>query len=353
MENLRRRVLVSFSALLLVLTGGTAGYWLLGSSRWGWDVADCVYMTLVTVTTLGIEALPHYDETPGARLFTSLLLVTGIGTFLYFASSLTALLLEGDLQHAFRRKRMQKLVDTLQDHVIVCGVGQTGRHVVKEMLATRTPFVAVDVSEANLQELAGAGRDARFPYLVGDATSDEMLQRAGVRRARALVAALTDDKDNLYLVVSAREANAKLRIVARAIGQRAPGILEKAGADAVISTNQLGGMRLANEVLRPHVTEFLEEMLRERHINLRIEEVSVPPGSPLVGCMLRDAHIRAHTGALVLAVRDISTRAWNYNPGPEERLQSGTVLIVLLPVDALPLLRRGIVEGFDAPAAAS
>ncbi len=352
MEELRRRVFVSFSALCVVIAFGTTGYYLLGHEQWGWDVVDCVYMTLVTVTTLGLESLRGFEQTPGTRIFTSVLLVMGIGTFLYFASSLTALILEGDLQEAFRKKRMQNVIDKLEDHVIVCGVGQTGRHVVKEMLATKTPFVAVDVSAENLAAAVGPDRDpARYPTLVGAATGDAALQRAGVGRAPALVAAWTDDKDNLYVVITAREANPRMRIVARAIGQRAPDKLRKAGADAVISTNYLGGMRLASEVLRPHVTEFMEEMLRERHINLRIEEVIVPPESPLVGMRLREAPIRAHTGALILAVRDIQTRNWDYNPGPDARLQSGTVLIVLLPVDALPKLRQGIADGFRRGAA--
>lgn len=337
---------MSAAAFLLVLTVGTSGYWALGHERWGWDLVDCVYMTLVTVTTLGLESLHGFSQTPGTRLFTSVLLVLGIGTFLYFASSLTALILEGDLQHVFRRNRMQKRIDGLRDHVIVCGVGQTGRNVVKELLATRTPFVAIDAQESGLEETAGVGGHERFPYIVGDATDDDVLQRAGIQRARALIAALTDDKDNLYVVVTARQANPGLRIVARAIGLRAPDKLRKAGADAVISTKYLGGMRLVNEVLRPHVTEFMEEMLRERHINLRMEEVRIPAESPLVGATIREAHIRSKTGALVLAVRDIETREWTYNPGPDVRLKAGTMLIVMIPIDELPRLREGVAKGF-------
>lgn len=337
---------MSASAFLLVLAVGTAGYWALGHEQWGWDLVDCLYMTLVTVTTLGLESLHGFSQTPGTRLFTSVLLVLGIGTFLYFASSLTALILEGDLQHVFRRKRMQKQIDALGDHVIVCGIGQTGRNVVKELLATRTRFVAIDIDDAGLAQVAGREGSERFPFLVGDATDDEVLQAAGIERARALIAALTDDKDNLYVVVTARQANPRLRIVARAIGVRAPDKLRKAGADAVISTKYLGGMRLVNEVLRPHVTEFMEEMLRERHINLRMEEVVIPADSPVAGTTIREAHIRTRTGALVLAVRDMETREWAYNPGPDTRLTAGTMLIVMIPIDELPRLREGIARGF-------
>ena len=338
---------MSASAFVLVMTIGTVGYWVLGNEPWGWDVVDCIYMTLVTVSTLGLERLPGFAETPGARLFTSVLLMLGIGTFLLFATSLTALILEGDIQHVFRRKRMQKRIDTFRDHVIVCGVGQTGRNVVKELLATRTPFVAIDLDEEGLVRVAVTEGRERFPFLVGDATDDDVLQRAGIQRAKALIAALTDDKDNLYTVVTARQANPELRIVARAIGLRAPDKFRKAGADAVISTKYLGGMRLVNEVLRPHVTEFMEEMLRERHINLRMEEVEVPADSPIAGRTIREAHIRTRTGALVLAVRDIETREWTYNPGPDTRLTAGTLLIVMIPLDELARLKTGVAEGFE------
>jgi voltage-gated potassium channel len=345
MEDIRRRILGASIALGVVLLIGTVGYLILGGGRW--DVIDCLYMTLVTVTTLGLESLPGFERTAGARVFTMALLVMGIGTFLYFISALTAMILEGDLQHAFRRKRMQKDIDAMEDHVIVCGVGQTGRKVVQEMLHSRADFVAIDLVEQNVVYGERASADERYPYIVGDATNDDVLAQAGIQRARALVTSLTDDKDNLYVVITARQANPGIRIVARAMGDRAPDKLRKAGASAVISTNQLGGMRLASEVLRPHVTEFLEEMLRSKGIDLLIEEVRVPHGSPLIGRTLAEARIRNHTGALVLAVRDISTREWLYSPGPDAELKDGTLLIVLLERTALDTLRHGVMNGFD------
>ena len=344
MEEIRRRMMGASIALALVLLIGTFGYLVLGQGRW--DLLDCLYMTLVTVTTLGLESLPGFERTVGARLFTMVLLVMGIGTFLYFVSSLTAMILEGDLQHAFRRKRMQREIDALKDHVIVCGVGQTGRKVVEEMLHSRAGFVAIDRTEDAVAYREGAPPDERYPYIVGDATDDDILAQAGIERARALVTALTDDKDNLYVVITARQANPAMRIVARAIGDRAPDKLRKAGASAVISTNQLGGLRLANEVLRPHVTEFLEESLRAKGIDLLIEEVRIPHGSPLVGHTLAEAKLRNHTGALVLAMRNSSTREWLYSPGPDAQLMDGTLLIVLLERAGLETLRAGVASGF-------
>ena len=245
---------------------------------------------------------------------------------------------------------MQKTIDALSDHIIVCGVGKTGLHVVQEFLAAERDFVAIDSDESHIVRVHQSTNGGRFPYLVGDATDDQTLALAGVERARALVAALRDDKDNLYVIVTARQANPRLRIVSRSIGSRAPDKLRKAGADAVVSTNYLGGMRLAGEVLRPHVTEFLEETLRERNMELRIEEVSIPAGSPIAGKTIRDADIRGQTDALVLAMRDQATGSYQYNPGPNALLPAGTTLIVLVPMASLKKLRAGMRSGFGESA---
>ena len=336
--------MVSFAAVLLVLAVGTVGYWIIGGGNW--SLAECGYLTVVVVTTLGLETLDGYKDQPYARGFTAVLLLTGIGTFLYFASTLTAFILESDLREVFRRKRMKRSIDALEDHVIVCGVGQTGQHVVRELIVTRTPFVAVDRDESHVETLLSEHPNAKLPYVVGDATDDDVLAEAGVERARAIVAALHDDQHNLYIVVTARQVNPRIRIVAKSIGIRAHDKLLKAGADSVVSTTQIGGSRLASEVLRPHVTEFLEEMLRKRDMDLRMEEVYVPPDSPLAGKRLRDAHIRAETNALVLAIRNSETGEYTYNPGPDVRLEGGSTLIVMLPIRQLKGLREGVASGF-------
>ncbi len=346
MQDLTRQLTVSFIALLIVLAFGSVGYYMIGDGRWAFS--DCVYMTLVIVTTLGLESLEGWESTPDSRLFTSILLIAGIGTFLYFISSFTALILENDLRGVLRKRRMQKNIDALEQHVIVCGVGRTGVHVVTELVATGTPFIAVDLDGDRLQALQNEKTGETFPFVVGDATEDDILLAAGVERAKSLVSALTEDKDNLFVVVTARGANPKLRIISRSVGARARDKLITAGANEVVSTARLGGSRLANEVLRPHVTQFLDEMLRERDKNLRIEEVSVPPRSPLVGRRLRDAGIRENTDALILAIRDQTTGRYEYNPGPDVELQSGTTLIVLLPLVTIPVLRDGIAGGFGS-----
>ena len=229
----------------------------------------------------------------------------------------------------------------LEGHVVVCGAGSTGRHVVREMAATNTPVVAIDSDAPRLESLIAELTPAQVYAIPGDATDDELLEQAGVRRAKGVVAALPDDKDNLFIVVSARDMNPGVRIVARCHDLRVADKLRKAGANAMVSPNTIGGMRMASEMLRPNVVEFLDQMLRDRERNLRVEEVVVPEGSALTGKTLRDARLRDHTEALVLALRDSASRMFTYNPGPDARIPAGSILVVLGTQDQSPQPYQG------------
>lgn len=240
---------------------------------------------------------------------------------------------------------MRKVIDALSGHVIVCGAGSTGRHVIDELVATSTPFVAIDTDEERLLDAVKHHAAAVVPYIVGDATSDIVLRDAGLERAKGVVAALRDDKDNLFVVISARSVNATARIVARSGDLRVVALLKKAGANSVVSPNFIGGMRLASELLRPNVVEFLDEMLRDRDLNLRIEEVQIPEGSSFAGKTLRDSHIRDVSDALVLAIRDGPKKAFHYNPGPATVLAGGTTLVLLGRSASVAKLRDAVGTG--------
>jgi voltage-gated potassium channel len=190
---------------------------------------------------------------------------------------------------------MRKVIARMKNHIIVCGTGATGATVVRELLATRYAFVAVDRDAERLQRLEAEAGKGGFPQLVGDATDDDILIEAGVREASGLVAALPTDKDNLFVTVSARQLNPRIRVVSRAIEPGMDAKLKRAGASDVISPNAIGGMRMASVMIRPQVVEFLDKMLRDRDKNLRIEQVTVPDDSPLVGKALRDTSIRKIT----------------------------------------------------------
>ncbi len=284
---------------------------------------------------------------PGARAFTMLLVLVGFGAGGYALSTLTAVIVEGDLARARRKRKMRKLIESLTSHVVVCGAGSTGRHVIEELVATGTPFVAIDTDEARLEEIAQLHSHARIAYIAGDATAEHVLHEAGVERARGLVAALREDKDNLFVVISARAANPKCRIVARSGDLRVFDLMRKAGANAVVSPNFIGGMRLASELLRPNVVEFLDEMIRDRNMNLRIEEVQIPPGSAFAGKTLRESRIRDVTDALVLAIRD-HDRTFHYNPGPDTKLEGGITLVLLGRATSVTKLREAVATGFTS-----
>ena len=335
--SIRNRLLAGFVGLAVVIVGGTLGYWIIGGGRWHWE--DCLYMTVITLTTVGYgEVLPDMEHVPYARAFTIMQLVFGTGVLVYFASTITAFIVEGDLKNVLRARNLRNRIKRMKDHVIVCGTGSTGRHIVVELIATHVPVVAIDTNEHVLKELADDHPGADFSYIVGDATDDEVLVGAGLAAARGLVAALSSDKDNLYLVVSTRQTNPAARIVARCAELSHVEKIKRAGADSVVSPNFIGGMRMVSEMMRPAVVRFLDEMLRDKRAAYRIEEVSIGAGSPLDGKSLREAKVREQYGMSVLALRTAADAAWIYNPGADQRLGPGMVLVVLgdaVQVDAL------------------
>jgi len=267
-------------------------------------------------------------------------------------STLTAFIVEGDIQGAIRRNRMQKRIDHLSGHYIVCGVGSTGIHCVEELINTHTSFVVIDRDEERLLTLADKFGHQHFLYVVGDATEDEILISAGLDRAVGVISTLTDDKDNLYVTVTAYQLERKraeageFRIVSKSIDPTARGKLLAAGATRVVSPSEIGGMRMVSEMVRPAVVEFLDLMLRDPEKNLRIEEVSIPDESPLIGVRLRDTAIRARTKVLVIAVKHGGDEPrYTYNPGPDLEIEHGMILIVLAETVEMNKLRDGIFDG--------
>ena len=338
-SSLTKRLATGLVLLVVVMIGGGVGYYLIGHGRW--PLGDCVYMTVITVTTVGYgEVLSDMEHVAYARTFTMILLVFGTGSIVYFASTVTAFIIEGDLRNVLFASRLKKRMKRMKDHVVVCGAGSTGRNVIEELLTTGVPVLAIDVREGELREIAEKFPRAEFSYLVGDATDDDIMAQTGLERARGLVAALSSDKDNLYLTVSGRQANPNVRIVARCAELSHVEKIRKSGADAVVSPNYIGGMRLVSELLRPAVVRFLDDMLRDRRAAYRIEEVTLGDGATALGATLRDARVRERFGMTVLAVRASDNQSWVYNPDANEKLGPGMTLVVLGSAEQLAELRR-------------
>jgi len=336
---LTKRLVMGLAFLVVVVIGGGLGYYLIGRGQWSFG--DCVYMTVITVTTVGYgEVLHDMDRVAYARGFTMVLLVFGTGSIVYFASTVTAFIIEGDLRHVLFAQRLKKRMKRMKDHVVVCGAGSTGRHVIEELLTTGVPVIAIDMREAELREIADKFPRAEFSYIVGDATDDDVMAQTGLERARGLVAALSSDKDNLYLTVSGRQTSPGARIVARCAELSHVEKIRRSGADAVVSPNFIGGMRLVSELLRPAVVRFLDDMLRDRRAAYRIEEVQLGDATTGLGATLRDARIRERFGMTVLAVRASDNQSWVYNPGSDEAIGPGMTLVVLGSAEQVAELRR-------------
>jgi voltage-gated potassium channel len=323
-----KRIIYGLIAITIVVAGGGIGYYLIGHGKW--PLSDCLYMTMITITTVGYaEVLPGMDTTEYARGFTVILLMFGTGTIVFFASTITAFIIEGDLKNALFLNRLKKRMKKMKDHVIVCGAGSTGRNVIEELIATGVPVIAIDTRESELKDIADKHPKAAFSYVVGDATDDDIMNQTNLSEARGLVAALSSDKDNLYLTVSARQTNAKARIVARAAELSHIEKIKRAGADAVVSPNFIGGMRLVSELMRPAVVAFLDDMLRDRRAAYRIAEVHLGAKTGELGTTLRDARVRERFGMTVLAMRAGDQGEWTYNPEAGEKLSVGMTLVVL------------------------
>jgi voltage-gated potassium channel len=336
-----RRLLAALGVLATLVMAGSTGYWWLGAGRW--QFGECVYMTVITLSTVGFGELTRMGDVPGARALTVALIVSGVGALAYVQGNLTALLVEGAIGQALRRNRMRKQIAAMEDHIVVAGAGSTGRHVIEELVATRTPFVVIDRDQHHLIRISEDLCEGKMLYVHGDATEDHVLLAAGIQRAKGLVAALTHDKDNLYVTLSARSLNPNARIVAKSIEDEALPKMLKAGATSVVSPTMIGGRRMASELIRPEVNEFLDQMLRDKDKNLRLEEAIIPEKSNMVGLALKDTPIRRETRLLVVAVRT-EDRSFVYNPDPDLVLRAGTTLIVMGETENIKKLRRLLAE---------
>jgi voltage-gated potassium channel len=333
-----KRLFYAFSAIVVVVLGGGVGYYLIGGGRW--HFGECLYMTVITVTTVGYaEVLDGMDKVEYARAFTVALLIFGTGSIVFFASTITAFIVEGDLRNVLFASKLRKRIKRMKDHVIVCGAGTTGRNVIEELIATGVPVLAIDKNEAELKEVADKHPKADYSYIVGDATDDDVMAQTNIGNARGVVAALSSDKDNLYLTVSARQSNANARIVARCAELSHVEKIRRSGADAVVSPNFIGGMRLVSELLRPAVVRFLDDMLRDRRAAFRIDEVTLGDRAGELGHTLRDARVRERFGMTVLAVRVKDSQEWTYNPDADVKLGAGTTLVVLGSPEQVAALR--------------
>lgn len=332
----RRRMIGAFALLVLVVAFGAFGYWYIGYVQLPgvWSFEDCIYMTVITISTVGFGEILDFRSIEGGREWTLVLLVFGVAADLYVLSTITSFFVEADFGNVRRWRKLERRMNDIANHHIVCGVGRTGIHVVNELVAVGAEVLVIDQEEQLLAELGERG----ILSVCGDATDDEVLERAGLRRAKGLVATLADDKTNMFVVVTARQTCPSLRIVSKALSPAAADKLKRAGADAVVTPAFIGGMRIASELVRPTVVRFLDEMLRDKDARLRIEESTLGATSELCSMTMRAANLRESTGVLVLAVRS-PDGAVTYVPPVDLKLEAGLTLIAIGTPDQIASLR--------------
>lgn len=285
------------AALGLFVLLGTFGYYLLGLQLGKpASLLSCLYMTVITLSTVGYAEVIPVSQTEVGRLFSIILILSGVGVIFYALTNYAILLLEGTIQGAWWRWRMEREIAKMSNHYIVCGAGRVGEVIIRELVHTHRQVVVID---RDAEKVNALGRELNVPFLIGDATEEATLLAAGIKRATGLLAALGNDHDNLFL--TARFLNPNLRIVARGNHPSVVDKMIKAGADDVVLPETTGGLRMASLMVRPTAVSFLDQMLRQQEVSLRVEEVPISPSSPLVGKKLADLKLPQKWNILVLA----------------------------------------------------
>jgi voltage-gated potassium channel len=320
---MNRRFALGVALLLGVYIFGGVGYKIMSPET---SYVDCLYMSVITVASVGFSEVVDNAHRPELRAYTMVLILFGMAVHLYAVSVVTAFVVEGDLSHYFWRRRMARKIESMNGHYVVCGAGETGMRIIEELIATKRDFVVIDSDEeaiANLQKWKD------IAVVKGLADDEEVLEGAGIRRASAAAVALKTDRDNLVATLSIRTMNPKIRIVVKELESGMANRFRRAGADSIVNPAAIGGLRLVSEMVRPSVVSFLDLMLRDAEHAYRVEELPVVPGSKWNNVALKDIPLQSEFNLLVAAIRRSDSQDFNYNPTGSWILESGQTLIVL------------------------
>jgi len=331
MDQTIRRALQLSALLVFILCAGVLGYHYIE----GWPLFDSLYMTVITLATVG------YGETHplslAGRAFTIFLILGGMSIIFYALTEITTFVVEGEMTGFLRRRRMNRHISKLKNHYILCGAGRSGSQVLTELRKTGRNCVVVEKDPAKVRHLLGE----RVPVVEGEATEDHVLRSAGIERATGLVTALPSDKDNLFVVITARGLNSKIRIVSKVEEITAREKFLRSGADTAVSATFIGGMRMASELIRPTTVSFLDTMLYGTP-SLRVEEVTVAPASKCVGVQLGKCEPLTVSGVVLVSVKDNSKTGFRFNPPRDTLLKSGDTLIVIGDRAQVSQLKKGL-----------
>jgi voltage-gated potassium channel len=318
LPHLRPRLIGIVIAIALVLAIGTAGFVFIEH----YPVFDAFYMSLTTITTVGYGEIRGLSR--AGRVFNSFLILFGVTSLLLAMGAMTQTIIELEFSRYFARRRVKRMIDKLNGHYIVCGFGKVGRGAALELRRARAKFIVIERSDDKVEL---AIRDGMLG-VHGDATRDENLRELGVDRAKGLIAALSTDADNLFLVISAKALNPKMMVSARVIDENSEQKLKRAGADTTVASYNVTGTRLAQGLLRPHVAQFLDSTTMNLGPSIGIEQLIVSPQSEYNAKSLAQLNLRRELGVIILAIRR-STGIMLFNPDADERIDAGDVLIAM------------------------
>lgn len=322
--DFRKRLIKGLIFTFITVAVGTAGYKILGGPEWSF--LDSLYMTIITLTSVGFGEIQDLSDYPYARILTIFIILFGMGSILFVVSTITGFIVEGELSNVFGRRKMLKEISSLKNHFIVCGIGNTGYVVVKELIQTKRDFVVVDT---DLNELEKLSETDKILYINDDATNDAALVNAGIHEAHGLITILPDDKDNLFVTLTAKQLNPNLRIVSKGVEEHTIKKLKLAGAASVVMPSFIGGLRMVSELIRPAAVSFLDKMLRtQKGKSYRIEEISIPPKSQYIGKTLSQANLLKGTRVLIVAMKG-KEGDFTYNPDDKSIITDGTVIVIL------------------------
>jgi voltage-gated potassium channel len=314
----RHPIIRALVAIVCVLVIGTTGYGLIE----GWSLLDGFYMTVITITTIGFKEV--HELTLAGKIFTLFIIFTGIGVVGYTVFAGTQLVVEGEINKILTRRRSMKAIEKLRNHFIICGFGRMGSFVCEQLHARGMPFVVVE----NKVEVQDKVVQAGYYLAPGDATEEEVLLAASIKNARGLVSVLNSDAANVYVVLTARELNPELEIIARAAEESAQSRLVRAGATRVISPYQIGGMRMVMGIVKPTVMDFLQVAMDHKKMDVDLAEVRVAENSAYSGKKLIDTDLRKELNLIIIAIKKSDGRM-EFNPGPNTVIHDNDTLIAM------------------------
>lgn len=329
--NSTTTLFISFGVGLLLIVAGTIGYIVIE----GWPWLDALYMTMITLSTVGYGEV--HDVSQVGRIFTMFLVFFGVGFTLFIAGAVMQFVVDGRLRVFLGRRRLDQQIGRLRDHYIICGYGRIGRVLCKKLRRKPIQMVVIEMDP----ELTSAMEEDGVLYIVGNASDESVLRKAGIEHAKMLVSILATDTDNVFLVLTARQLNPDLYIIARASRDESASKLIAAGASKVESPYNVGAARMANSILRPTVTDFLDLAFAHKRKDIQMEELPVHTTSPLVDVMLKDSGIRANYNCIIIAIKS-SDGDMTFNPSFEYKIKNGDTLIAVGEVENLYKLEKAL-----------